>query len=375
MLIASFNVENMFDRAKALNAATWAEGKPALEAHKALNALFEKAVYSSADKAGMLDLLKASGLLKSDEGPLMRLRKIRGQLLKRPRAGAPEIVASGRTSWIGWVELKTGPVNEVATQNTARVIASVNADIVGVMEAEDRTTLRLFNEQVLGETSIEHLLFNAYHHVMLVDGNDDRGIDVGLLTRRDYPVLSIRSHVHDADAQGLIFSRDCAEYQIGLPSGRQLWVLLNHFKSKGYGEQAANDAKRKRQATRVREICDAHFAEGDDWLVMMGDLNEVPGNDPLSPLLREGSTLRDVASHALYHDGGRPGTHGNCTAAGKFDYILLSPALFGKVTAAGVERRGMWGGTKGSLWPHFKELTRAEEAASDHAAVWVTLDI
>ena len=55
--------------------------------------------------------------------------------------------------------------------------------------------------------------------------------------------------------------------------------------------------------------------------------------------------------------------------------ILLSPELFGKVKAAGVERRGMWGGAKGTLWPHFLEVTRAEEAASDHAAVWVELDI
>ena len=40
MRIASFNVENMFDRAKALNGANWAEGRPALEAHKELNTLF-----------------------------------------------------------------------------------------------------------------------------------------------------------------------------------------------------------------------------------------------------------------------------------------------------------------------------------------------
>ena len=126
MLIATFNVENMFDRAKAMNGATWAEGKPALEAHKALNELFEKIIYSSADKTRMLDLLKANGLLKADEGPMMRLRKIRGELIKRPRTGEPQIVASGRASWIGWVELKTEPVNEAATQNTARVIASIN---------------------------------------------------------------------------------------------------------------------------------------------------------------------------------------------------------------------------------------------------------
>ena len=143
MRIASFNVENMFDRAKALNGANWAEGRPALEAHKELNTLFEKPTYSAANKAKMLSLLQANGLGKSDEGPLLRLRRIRGNFIKRPRVGPPEIVAAGRADWIGWIELKTEAVNEVATQNTARVIAAVNADILAVVEAEDRTTLRL----------------------------------------------------------------------------------------------------------------------------------------------------------------------------------------------------------------------------------------
>lgn len=375
MKIASFNVENMFDRAKALNGADWAEGKPALEAHKALNTLFEKAVYSAADKVKMLQLLHANGLAKSDEGPLLRLRKIRGKLVNRPRVGAPEIVAHGRADWIGWIELKTEPVNEVATQNTARVIAAVNADILAVVEAEDRTTLRLFNEQVVAETVIDAVQASPYRHVMLVDGNDERGIDVGLLSRKNYPIVSIRSHVDDTDAQGTIFSRDCAEYEIRLPVGQSLWVMVNHFKSKGYGAASANDAKRLRQAQRVRDLYDAHIAAGDDLVVVLGDLNETPGNPPLAPLLHDGSTLHDVAKHPSYNDGGRPGTHGNCNAAGKLDYILLSPVLFGKVIAAGIERRGMWGGVNGTLWPHFAEVTNADEAASDHAALWVELDL
>jgi hypothetical protein len=43
--------------------------------------------------------------------------------------------------------------------------------------------------------------------VMLVDGNDDRGIDVGILMRGDHPLQQIRTHVFDADAQGVVFSR------------------------------------------------------------------------------------------------------------------------------------------------------------------------
>lgn len=251
-----------------------------------------------------------------------------------------------------------------------QILHAIAADVQAVIEAEDRTTLRLFNDQVIKDVGGK-----PFDHVMLVDGNDERGIDVGLMTRAKYPILSIRSHVDDTDAKGTIFSRDCAEYEIGLPKGKRLWVLVNHLKSKGYGSQASNDAKRKRQAQRVRALYDAHLEAGDNLVAVVGDLNEIPGNRPMDPLLRQGSTLKDNSSHPAFVSGGKAGTHGNCGPSAKLDYILLSPDLFAKVTSAGVERRGMWGGVNGTLWPHFKEVSNADEAASDHAALWVDLDI
>jgi endonuclease/exonuclease/phosphatase family metal-dependent hydrolase len=370
MRIATFNVENMFDRAKALNTPTWAEGKPALEAHRELNTLFGKARYSTGDKARILKLLEANGLLKSDEGEFLRLRKIRGALLKRPRTGPVSVVAEGRPSWVGWVELKTEPVDERATENTARVIHALAPDVLGVVEAEDRTTLRLFNRQLLPAVDSEPLA-----HVMLIDGNDERGIDVGILTSTAYPIRSVRSHVYDADADGIIFSRDCAEYEVATPGGDSVWVLVNHFKSKGYGSQADNDARRLRQAMRVRQIVEEHLAAGHDLVAVLGDLNDFPERPPLQPLLGADSPLRDIAAAAGYDDGGRPGTHGNCTATSRFDYILLSPALFARVRSAGIERRGMWGGKNGTLWPRFPEVEAPEHAASDHAGVWAELDL
>jgi hypothetical protein len=35
----------------------------------------------------------------------------------------------------------------------------------------------------------------------------------------------------------------------------------------------------------------------------------------------------------------------------------------------------MWGGVNGTLWPRFDELTSADQAASDHAALWVDLAV
>ena len=50
MRLSTFNVENMFDRAKALNLATWAEGKPILDDYKRLNDLIQEDKYTDAIK-------------------------------------------------------------------------------------------------------------------------------------------------------------------------------------------------------------------------------------------------------------------------------------------------------------------------------------
>jgi hypothetical protein len=57
MRIASFNVENLFERAKALNLQSWAAGKPVLAAQAELNALLKETVYTDAIKARILELL------------------------------------------------------------------------------------------------------------------------------------------------------------------------------------------------------------------------------------------------------------------------------------------------------------------------------
>ncbi len=63
-------------------------------------------------------------------------------------------------------------------------------------------------------------------------GNDDRGVDVGLMTRVGYEITSICSHVDDEDQVGVVFSRDCPEYVVKTPTGARLVVLVNHLKSK-----------------------------------------------------------------------------------------------------------------------------------------------
>ena len=372
MKIASFNVENLFERAAAMNLSSWFEGRDMLNDYARFNALIAKPTYSATDKKALLEILKKHKLDKSGESAFFILRENRGRkLLRRATGSKPaEIVAGGRDQWIGWLELRPEPVSAAAILNTARVVKDVGADVLAVVEAENRPGLLRFNNDVLPQVQA-----TRYAHVMLIDGNDDRGIDVALLTRDGLPIVTIASHVDDLDDAGRpVFSRDCAAYCVQLPAGKRLWVLVNHLKSKGFGAPAQSNAKRRKQAQRVREIYDALVAT-DPLVAVVGDMNDTPDSDPLSPLLGNGSTLRDVSEHAAFDDGGRPGTYGSGTASNKIDYVLCSPQLFARLQGGGIFRMGVWGGKNGTLFPHYDTVHKAEEAASDHAAIWGEFDL
>jgi len=369
MRIASFNVENMFRRAVALNLATWKDGKVILDQYAKVNSLLQEPVYTAAIKKSIIDALDTLGLKKSNESQFVILRENHGHLLKRPKSGPMQVIAEGRSDFIGWVELKTEAVDEVATKMTAKVIREVNADVLAVIEAEDRIALVRFNDQLLKP------IHSTYGGIMLIDGNDDRGIDVGLLTKQPSMIESIVSHVDDMTGGKRIFSRDCVEYTVRVTATKRILVMVNHFKSKGFGNQATSDAKRKAQAQRVRNIYDQRRSQGVDLIAVVGDFNDTPDSAPLKPLLSQQSDLKDIFDHPKFKSDGHPGTFGNGTKNNKIDYILLSPALFSRVTNGGVERRGVWGGTNGTLFPHFPEITKSIEAASDHAAIFADLDL
>jgi len=367
--IASYNVENLFERPAIMNLDSWSDGKPILDAYGKLNGILQKPVYTAADKNKIVELLKAIGLGKSDESKFVILRQNRGKLLKRSN-GKITVVANGREDWIGWLELKWETVDETAIKMTGRVIRDVDAQIQGVVEVESRVALNGFNKQIVGNGTGQ-----AFGHNMVIDGNDERGIDVGLMTQGGFDIVSMRSHVDDTFNGQTVFSRDCAEYQITLPgSNKTIWVLMNHFKSKGFGTQATSDAKRKLQAQQTRKIYEARKASGAELIVVMGDFNDTPDSAPLAPLL-DGGDLKDVQTLPGFDDGGRPGTFGNSAKSNKIDFLLLSPALQAKVSGGGIFRKGVWGGANGTLFEHYPEITKPAQAASDHAAIFADLEL
>jgi endonuclease/exonuclease/phosphatase family metal-dependent hydrolase len=358
----------MFQRAKAMNSKTWSEGAEVLKLYADLNGLLGKPTYSNADKKKIIALLKKLGIEKSDDGELVILRQNRGHLIKRGKKGI-EVVANGRNDWIGWLDLEVEEVSETATRNTGQVIRDIGADVLGIVEAESRPALLRFSNNIL-----KAVAGKPFDHVMLIDGNDERGIDVAIMTRKDYNIVSIRSHVDDADNVGLIFSRDCAEYTVETPKGNRLVLLINHFKSKGFGSQVTSNTKRERQTKRVKEIYEDLQAKGAKFVAILGDFNDTPDSAPLAPLIKN-TNLKDISLHTAFDDGGRPGTFGTGAKSNKIDYILMSPDLFTKTTKGGIFRKGVWGGINGNMWPHYPEMKQASDAASDHAAIWAEIDL
>jgi endonuclease/exonuclease/phosphatase family metal-dependent hydrolase len=242
---------------------------------------------------------------------------------------------------------------------TAKVIDEIAPDILAVEETEGMDALRDFNRTSLHNFQAE------YEHLMSVRGNDPRPIDVALLTRNGNVIESIVSHVDDAADGKRIFSRDCPEYTIHA-GDETILVMVNHFKSQGYGKKEDNDARRKAQAQRVRQIYDERRAAGFDNVIVLGDFNDVPSSDALSPLLGHGSDLRDISTHPKFVNDGA----GTYTDGKKLDYILLSPALYAKVTGGGTCRNGMWKAPQ-----RYSEIVRPCDTASDHAAVYADIAI
>lgn len=367
--IAAFNVENLFDRPRAMGAAP-GDASAVLDAHARLGTLLQQPEYTEATRRAILEQLEILGLTNSDVAEFAILRQNRGRLLKRSPTTGVTVVAEGRGSWIGWVDLTRERVDALAMTHTAQVMRDIDADILGVVEAENRIALKRFTDAaILTSTGTPR-----YPHVMVIDGNDDRGIDVGIVTKRSFAVSGIRSHVDDVIDGRRVFGRDCPEYTVELPGSERVVVLVNHFKSKGYGSPRENDATRLRQATRVASIVRSLRARGERNIVVLGDLNDTPSSMPLAPLL-DGAGLRDIQTHPLFTSDGREGTYGNGSASQKIDYVLLSSALWKRVTGGAIFRMGVWGGVNGTLFPHYPTMTEAAHAASDHAAIYADIDL
>lgn len=199
-----------------------------------------------------------------------------------------------------------------------RMLQVLDADVVGLMEVETLGVLQRLNAEALADL--------GYRETILIEGNDpERGIDVALLSR--FPMVQTVSHAAEmwTDAEGQtrrLFSRDCLECHVTLPTGETLVVLVNHFKSKRGGVEDTQPL-RAAQAARVRQIADGLMAHYP-LVAVVGDFNDSADSPALAPLLSD-AALTDLAASDVPSDhcytfvyAGQPE---------RIDFILASPAL------------------------------------------------
>jgi endonuclease/exonuclease/phosphatase family metal-dependent hydrolase len=350
---ASFNVENLFSRARVLNLSDHAVAAGTLAEIGRLDRLLRKASYSAADKRDILELLR-------DLGRYVFVREDRGKLLNFSKS---KVTASGAGSWDGALEFRRAKFSEMARENTAKVLKAIDADVACIVEAEDRPSLWAFNQELLDSKKLAR--------AMLIDGNDERGIDVGILC--DLAIRGLKTHIFDGAANDRTFSRDCLRVELAWTAKRSLHVLCNHFKSKSGGE-AKTDPRRERQARAVRAILGDYDLERD-WVIVAGDLNDTPDRPPLRPLL-DVPHLHDVLALQFPGQPEKRWTY-HYDAKEQIDYVLVSKPLKAAFVAAGVERRGIFDLAKitGGAEQSFPSVTKKSDAASDHGAVWAEFEL
>lgn len=153
-------------------------------------------------------------------------------------------------------------------------LKSLDADIVVLAEVENLAILDDLNQSELG---------GAYANRTLIEGNDPRGIDIGVLAKSAPD--SVVSHKDDvfvlAGTNGpqYHFARDCLELHFTV-NQREIVLLGVHLKAK-----SPTDDKDKRLAEgqHVRKIADElHAKSPGAGILVLGDFNDTPDSPPLA---------------------------------------------------------------------------------------------
>jgi endonuclease/exonuclease/phosphatase family metal-dependent hydrolase len=261
----------------------------------------------------------------------------------------------------------------VSQQRIADRIKSMDLDVLAVQEVEDVDTLKTFNADHLG---------NMYSEVGLVEGNDPRLIDIGILSK--YPLAGVTSWRHAVylpDPIRPIFSRDMLEVEVMNTSrtNRLITLFVHHLKSRfvPFGkdpvtEKAANDELRRRQCVAAASIIGAR-TRPDTAFAVLGDMNDNPSSPSLAPLVASQDlglvdALSDPAESQPSPDEDPPPASTAWTERFKpsgqpaehnlFDQIWVSPTLADRVIHSEINRR-----------------THLLGDGSDHDAAWIALTV
>jgi endonuclease/exonuclease/phosphatase family metal-dependent hydrolase len=195
---------------------------------------------------------------------------------------------------------------ETKLDGVAAVLRRLDADVVLLQEVENQPLLRRLAARA------------GYPEARLLEGNDPRGIDVGLLSR--LPVLAYRGHGAETDDGGRpLWPRDAVEAE--LAAGDRALVLVGTHLSSHLSDPAG--ARRSAQATRLRQLADEAAARRPTAVVLAGgDLNDPSGAPSLAPLLGDGA-WRDATAGL---PAGQRWTWAGGAERAALDHLALRPS-------------------------------------------------
>lgn len=275
-------------------------------------------------------------------------------------------------------DLVAEPITQIQRNNTAQAILDSSPDILAVQEVENLYTLRIFNDSYLDD---------YFDKLILIDGNDPRGIDVGLMVKKGSPVeiINVRTHMDEATdggsvrrssilsqgylTEGALFSRDCLEVDC-LVNGKILTLLVNHFKA-----QDANDSsikKRTNQANKVKDLVNKAVGEGK-YPIVLGDLNvdqnhpRTPGDLSINSLLTSPELKDPFPADTWTHYFVPQRT------VSRLDYILPHKSL--NVDSINIVRKGLTTKCRQYEGPRYATVGAEHTEASDHCPISITLDL
>ncbi len=176
------------------------------------------------------------------------------------------------------------------TVRLAKRIKNMKVDILAVQEVENKDILKDFNNN-------ENYLNKYFKYCILIEGNDNRLIDVGLMSK--YPIGEIRSYqkwIHPKNRNEPIFRRDLLQVEILSKDLTHLfWVFVVHLKSKlslekdpikKQEEIKKSAITRKLEAESIRDIINTRI-NNNDLYFLCGDFNDIEESDALTPIFHK----------------------------------------------------------------------------------------
>jgi endonuclease/exonuclease/phosphatase family metal-dependent hydrolase len=178
--------------------------------------------------------------------------------------------------------------------NIGSVVKSLQPDVVMFAEIETKFMLDDLNGAELG---------SAYVDTELFEGNDPRGINIGMLSKiKPDMVIS-----HKDDSFTLLgtngpfyrYSRDCLEVHL-THNGRHMVFLGVHFKAKTPPD---DPDKRLAEAQHTRAIADGILAaDPNAGVIILGDYNDIPGSPAVNAVAGADPSLFTDATEGLPAD-------------------------------------------------------------------------